>query len=317
MIAAATHLPVMSSTVLGCLAPALGQSDAVLLDCTLGLGGHAAACLERFPELRLIGIDRDGRSLALASQRLAADADRVTTFHGRYDQLDEALALGGVTSVSACLFDLGLSSPQIDDPTRGFAYASDAPLDMRMDADAPGLTAADIVNTYSAADLARIFRVYGDEPASRRVADAIVRARQAVPFSSSARLVEVIREAKPAGTASGGHPAKRVFQALRMEVNAERESLAAALPAALRALRLGGRLAVLSYHSGEDRLVKRQFASVAADQVPAGLPIVPPSRAARFRLVTRGAERPSVEETMTNPRSASARLRVVERIKED
>lgn len=315
-VVTATHLPVMSATVVEYLAPGLSSPGAVLLDATLGLGGHAAACLERFPDLVVVGIDRDRQALELAADRLAGWGDRLKTFHGRYDELGQALAAAGLTDVSAGLFDLGLSSLQIDDRQRGFAYAADTPLDMRMDADAATMTAADIVNTYSAEDLARVFRRYGDEPAARRVAAAIVAQRAVAPFTRSSRLVDTIVSAQPAHR-SGGHPAKRVFQALRIEVNAERDGLAAALPAALAALRLGGRLAVLSYHSGEDRLVKQVFAQATTDQVPPGMPIVPVGRQARFRAITRGAERPQADEIMANPRSQSARLRVVERIEVD
>jgi 16S rRNA (cytosine1402-N4)-methyltransferase len=306
----------MLERVVDLLAPALGHSGAVYADLTLGLGGHAEAILRRCPEARLLGLDRDEQALARAGERLAPFGGRVTLVHAVFDEFPQVLADQGLTAVDAILLDLGLSSLQIDDRSRGFAYAQDAPLDMRMGRD-DGLTAADIVNTWPAADLAHLFHDYADERHSRRIAAAIAAARAEAPFTSSARLVDVIAGAIPAAQrSSGGHPAKRVFQALRMAVNRERETLAAVLPAALAGLAVGGRLAVLAYHSGEDRLVKRAFAAATADQAPAGLPTVPDHLAARFRPLTAGAERPCPAELAGNPRSAPARLRAVTRTKE-
>jgi len=307
------HVPVMCDEIISLLAPALGHPGAIMIDATLGLGGHAAAVLDRFPEAYVIGIDRDPEALDAARARLAGAADRFEAHEATFDELPR---IADGRRPAAILFDLGLSSLQIDSASRGFAYASDAPLTMRMDA-ARGLTAADVVNTYSVEELTRLFAKYGDEPHAARIARAIVAAREDSPFETSARLVEVIAHAIPAGRSRAGHPAKRVFQALRMEVNDEAAILARAIPAALDQLAVGGRAAVLAYHSGEDRLVKREFARRQADQAPPGLAVVPPALRARFRLVTRGAAKATAAEIAENPRSQSARLRVIERIEED
>jgi 16S rRNA (cytosine1402-N4)-methyltransferase len=314
--AAATHVPVMVDRIVDLLLPALSGEPARYVDGTLGLAGHAEAVLTACPNARLIGIDRDPEALDLARTRLAPFGDRVELFHATYHELAEVLAEAGVARVQAVCLDLGLSSLQIDRTERGFAYSVDAPLDMRMNPE-QDLTAADIVNTWPAGDLARILREYAEERFASRISDAIVSARSVEPFTRSARLVEVIAGAIPmAARNSGGHPAKRTFQALRIAVNAELASLAGVLPAALDALAPGGRLAVLAYHSGEDRLVKRAFAAATTDRVPAGVPAVPVGYAARFRLLTRGAERPDPAEVAANPRAASARLRAVERLQE-
>jgi 16S rRNA (cytosine1402-N4)-methyltransferase len=217
--------------------------------------------------------------------------------------------------VSAVLLDLGVSSLQLDEQERGFAYRHDAPLDMRMD-QSGGITAADVLNTYEQADLERILRQYGEERFAKRVASAIVRERAQEPFTHSARLVELLRSAIPAASQkSGGHPAKRTFQALRIEVNGELRALEAVLPAAVQALELGGRIAVLSYHSLEDRLTKQVLSGGARGGTPAGLPVELPELAAYLRLLTRGAEEPGAAEVAMNPRAASARLRAAERIR--
>ena len=214
------------------------------------------------------------------------------------------------------LFDLGVSSPQLDEPERGFAYAQDAPLDMRMDRTSSGSrTADDVVNGYPATELARVLREYGEERFARRIADAIVRERDHEPIHSTARLSAIVRDAIPAATRrTGGHPAKRTFQALRIEVNDELGTLRRALPAALGLLVTGGRIAVLAYHSLEDRIVKRELTQRAADPTPPGLPV--PIGTPELRLLTRGAERPGEAELAANPRAASARLRAAERIRE-
>jgi 16S rRNA (cytosine1402-N4)-methyltransferase len=314
--AAATHVPVLADRIIQLLSPALAEPGAIYVDGTLGLGGHAEAVLNACPQARLIGIDRDPQALSLAGDRLAPFGDRVQLFHATYHELAEVLDEAEVRSVQAILLDLGLSSLQIDSVDRGFAYATDAPLDMRMNPE-QDFTAAVIINTWPARDLARALRVHGEERFASRIAEAIVAARSEELFVSSARLVSVIAEAIPvAARHTGGHPAKRTFQALRIVVNAELESLAGVLPAALAALAPAGRLAVLAYHSGEDRLVKRSFAVAARDHVPAGVPAVPVGYEAKFHLLTRGAERPSAEETALNPRAASARLRVITRNQE-
>jgi 16S rRNA (cytosine1402-N4)-methyltransferase len=287
----------------------------VLVDCTLGLAGHAAALLHACPEARLIGLDRDPQALSVAARRLAPFADRVTLVEAVYDELPSVLDRLGHLRVQGVLFDLGLSSLQIDDPERGFAYAYDAPLDMRMGRH--GLTAAEVVNTYPRADLVRILRSYGEERFADRIARRIVAERDRQPFDTSARLVRLIAAAVPKASQHGaGHPAKRTFQALRIEVNGELAALAAALPSAVAALAVGGRIAVLAYHSLEDRLVKQVLSAAARDRAPRDLPVVPAGLGPELRLLTRGARRPSDAELAANPRAASARLRAAERIAE-
>lgn len=311
------HDPVLLARIVELLAPALSEPGSVYVDGTLGLGGHARAILAACPQARLVGIDRDADALAVAGQRLAEFGDRVTLVQARYDEIAEALADLGVRAVQGILLDLGLSSLQIDrSSTRGFAYSVDAPLDMRMD-QRQGLTAAVVVNTYSAAELTRILRRFGEERFADRIARRIVERREAQPFATSAELVSVIEQAIPmAARKTGGHPAKRTFQALRIEVNGELDSLAAAVPAAIGSLALGGRFAVLAYQSLEDRLVKDAFRRGATDTAPRGLPVVPEEHLPELKLLTRGAERPSTDEIARNSRAAAARLRVVERIKE-
>jgi 16S rRNA (cytosine1402-N4)-methyltransferase len=307
------HVPVLRDRILELLAPALQEPGSVFLDGTLGMGGHTEAVLAACPAARAVGIDRDTQALDLAGERLASYGDRFTGVHAVYDELPRVLADLGLGTVDAVLFDLGVSSLQLDEAERGFAYRHDAPLDMRMD-QSGGITAAEVLNTYDAPELERILRDYGEERFARRVAAAIVRERQREPFSTSARLVEVLKKAIPAASQkSGGHPGKRTFQALRIEVNAELEAWESALPAAVDALAVGGRIAVLSYHSLEDRLTKQLFARGARGTTPQGLPVELPEHAPYLRLLTRGAEEPSAAEKDTNPRAASARLRVAER----
>jgi 16S rRNA (cytosine1402-N4)-methyltransferase len=313
---ATAHVPVLLDRVVALLAPALRSPDAVLVDATLGLAGHSAELLGRFPGLRLLGLDRDPQAIELAGSRLAPYAGRTTLVHAVYDELPTVLARCGHERVDGVLFDLGVSSMQLDEPARGFAYARDAPLDMRMDP-TRGITAAEVVNRYPAEELARILREYGEERFARRIADAVVRERGREPFTTSGRLAELVRAAIPAATRrTGGHPAKRTFQALRIEVNGELAALERALPAALEALRVGGRAVVLSYHSLEDRLVKRTFAAGAASTTPAGLPVALAGHEPWLRLLTRGAETPGPDELAANPRATSARLRAVEKLRE-
>jgi 16S rRNA (cytosine1402-N4)-methyltransferase len=310
------HVPVMLDRVLELLAPPLGVPGARHVDATLGMGGHAAALLEAHPELRVIGIDRDPAAVERAGRRLSPFAARVTLEHAVYDEIPRILAELGIPRVQGFLFDLGVSSPQLDEAGRGFAYAYDAPLDMRMDP-TQERTAADVVNGYPAAELARILREYGEERFARRIADAIVRERAREPFTSTKRLAELVRAAIPAATRrTGGNPAKRTFQALRIEVNGELVTWRRALPAALDTLDVGGRMIVLAYHSLEDRVTKRVFAEHTTDTTPPGLPVPLADRQPRFRLLTRGAETPAGHETAVNPRAASARLRAVERIRD-
>jgi 16S rRNA (cytosine1402-N4)-methyltransferase len=307
------HVPVLVERVVALLGPALDRPGAVLVDATLGFGGHSEAFLRQFPEVRLVGLDRDTEALAAARTRLAPFEGRTTLVHAVYDELPGVLGQIGMPQVQAVLMDLGVSSPQLDEPERGFAYAYDAPLDMRMDR-STGQSAAEVLNTYPADELARVLRRYGEERFARRIAEAVVRERQLAPFVSSGRLVELIREAIPApALRTGGHPAKRTFQALRIEVNGELGSLERALPAAIDALAVRGRIAVLSYQSLEDRLVKRALAAGLHDDVPADLPV--PGRGPQLRLLTRAAERAGQDEVAANPRAASARLRAAERLR--
>ena len=307
------HVPVLRDRILDLLAPALAEPGSVYVDGTLGMGGHAEAVLQRCPNARVVGIDRDTEALELAGERLAAFGDRFTPVHAVYDEVADVLADLDLPQVQAVLFDFGVSSLQLDEADRGFAYAQDAPLDMRMD-QTRGITAAEVLNTYDAADLERILKEYGEERFARRIAGAIVRERGKEPFTTSARLVELLRAAVPAHSQkSGGHPGKRTFQALRIEVNRELEAIGTALPAAIDALAVGGRIAVLSYHSLEDRLTKRVLAAGARSSTPPGLPVELPEHAAYLRLLTRGAEEPGAAEIEANPRAASARLRAAER----
>lgn len=311
-----SHVPVMLDRVLQILAPALTASGAVVVDGTLGLGGHAEALLRAHPGIRLVGIDRDTTALERSGRRLAPYADRTSFAHAVYSDIPRVLDGLGVARAHGILLDLGVSSPQLDETDRGFAYSYDAPLDMRMDR-TQDRTAADIVNTYSIGELARVLKVYGEERFAARVAQAIARERARKPLDSTRVLAELVRDAIPAATRrTGGHPAKRTFQALRIEVNAELPILERALPAALSRLAVGGRIAVLSYHSLEDRLTKRALTALSVDTTPQDLPVPLPDRQPEFRLLTRGAELPTQWESEHNPRAASARLRAAERIRE-
>lgn len=307
------HVPVLLDRVVALLAPCLQDPGSVLVDATLGLGGHTEAVLTRCELARVVGIDRDPAALELARTRLAPYGDRFTGVHAVYDELPDVLEELGLAEVDAVLFDLGVSSMQLDVRERGFAYAEDAPLDMRMDGTS-GPTAADVLNTYTAAELTRVLRDYGEERFARKIAAAVVRQRDVAPFTTSARLVELLYAEIPApARRTGGHPAKRTFQALRMEVNDELAVLRRAIPAAIDAITVGGRVVVESYHSLEDRLVKRAFAEATRSTVPEDLPFVPEGSGPSLRLVTRGAERADDAEVSQNPRAASVRLRAVER----
>ncbi len=304
----------MLDRVLALLAPALSPPGAVLVDATLGRAGHARALLDAHPELVLVGLDADIDAIERSGQLLAAHAGRVTLVHARYDEIPVILDRLGHRHVHGVLFDLGVSSPQLDQPERGFSYSADAPLDMRMD-QSQQLTAADVVNSYPGRQLARVLREYGDERYARRIADAVVRERTRSAITSTSRLSDIIRASIPAAARrSGGHPAKRTFQALRIEVNGELAVLERALPGALDALWVDGRIVVLAYHSLEDRIVKRAFAARVTDTTPRDLPLPLASGRPKFRLLTRGAQRPSDDEIARNPRAASARLRAAERV---
>ena len=312
----AVHVPVLLDRVLTLLAPALADRRAIVVDATLGLGGHAEALLAAHPQLTLVGLDRDPAALSRSGERLARFATRTHLVHAIYDRMPEVLDRLGLPGVDGVLFDLGVSSMQLDVAERGFAYARDAPLDMRMDPD-EGVTAAEVVNTYPVPRLARVLREYGEERFALRVAQAIDRARRVAPLNSTAQLAELVRDAIPAATRRhGGHPAKRTFQALRIEVNGELDSLRRAVPAALGALRIGGRIVVLSYHSLEDRIVKQSLAALASDTTPIGLPVALAERGPQLRLLGRGSEPASAAEIDANPRAASVRMRAAERIRE-
>ena len=316
------HRPVMLGEVLDLLTPVhavpggSGDGDEIVhVDGTLGLGGHAEAVLEASPAVRLVGLDRDPEALDLAEERLARFGERVTLVHTVNDEIGEVLDELGIGTVTSALFDLGVSSLQLDETERGFAYAHDAPLDMRMDPTA-GMTAAEVLNTYDARDLTRVLSEYGEERFARRVAGAIVREREDAPFTTSGRLVDLLRSTIPmAAQRGGGHPAKRTFQALRIEVNEELAGWRRALPAALSRVAVGGRIAVLSFHSLEDRITKRGLAAGATSTTPPDLPVELPEHAPELRLLTRRALTPSESELATNPRSASVRLRAAERIR--
>ena len=319
------HVPVMAGRVVTLLTPALSGPGAVLVDATLGRAGHARVLLDACPGLTLIGIDADSTAIERGNELAGAYPGRVMLAHAFYDQIAAIVADAGYSRIQGVLFDLGVSSPQLDDPGRGFAYSRDAPLDMRMDPSGER-TASDIVNDYPAAELARVLREYGEERFARRIAEAVVRERARQPVTSTARLSAIVRDAIPAAARrTGGNPAKRTFQALRIEVNDELGTLRRALPAALDLLARGGRVVALAYHSLEDRLVKRELAARSADPAPPGLPVRarpaeagagPVAAGPQFRLLTRGAERPDSEEVTSNPRAASARLRAAERIRE-
>ena len=309
------HEPVMLERTLELLAPALASEKAVLVDCTLGLGGHSEAFLKAFENLTVIGIDRDLVALDLAGKRLEGFGSRVNYFHGTYEQIPEALAEFGFSEASAILMDLGVSSMQIDSPDRGFAYSFDAPLDMRMDASS-GHTAAELIATESEQELARIFKEYGEERFAKKIASEIVEIRVKSPITSSKQLASIISDVVPfIPGKSSGHPAKRVFQALRIAVNQELEILESAIPAAINSLEVGGRLLVLAYHSLEDRIVKQAIVKASTSSAPIELPFELPEHAPVLKLVIKGAEQATLQEIAANPRSASVRLRVAEKIR--
>ncbi|MDG4765332.1 16S rRNA (cytosine(1402)-N(4))-methyltransferase RsmH [Solwaraspora sp. WMMD406] len=311
-----THVPVLLERCLELLAPALdrGGRPTVHVDATLGLGGHAEAVLAAHPATTLVGLDRDQEALTHARARLARYVDRVHLVHAVYDDLPTVLDQLGLSQVDSVLFDLGVSSLQLDAPDRGFAYSRDVALDMRMD-QGRGITAEEVVNDRPPGELVRILREYGEERFASRIVAAIVRERERRRITSSARLAELVESAIPAATRrTGGNPAKRTFQALRIEVNQELAVLRRALPVALDALSVGGRLVVLSYHSLEDRITKQTLAPRARSSAPLDLPVELPGTGPTLRLLSRGAEPASEAEIAANPRAASVRLRAAEHI---
>ena len=308
------HVPVLADRVLALLAPALNQPNAVLIDATLGHGGHSELALNAFPELTVIGLDRDLSAIGLSTERLAPFGSRIILVHAVYDQISQVLDQYNLDGAQGILFDLGVSSMQLDQSERGFSYSVDTHLDMRMDQSC-GLTAAEVLNTYEPGDLVRILRNFGDEKFAPRIVERVVRERTLEPFDRSARLVELIREAIPAAARrTGGNPAKRTFQALRIEVNSELSVLERAIPRAIDSLALGGRIVAMSYQSLEDKIVKRVFTQRSVATVPYGLPVIPESAKPQLSLLTRGSEKATESEIEENPRSASVRLRAAERI---
>lgn len=286
----------------------------VIIDCTLGLGGHTEALLEKFPTLTVIGIDRDQIALDRAGVRLARFGDRFKSAHAIFDQIGEVVAAYGIKEVNGVLFDLGVSSIQLDEVERGFSYSQDAPLDMRMDR-SRGITAAEIVNTYAPGALVKILRTFGEEKFATRIVENIVKARAKAPLNSTQELAALVKESIPAATRrTGGNPAKRTFQALRIEANDELGAISRALPIALDLLTIGGRVVVLSFQSLEDRIVKEIFVARSTSKTPRNLPVDLPELAAKFVLVSKSGETPTDEELAQNPRSASVRLRAIEKI---
>jgi 16S rRNA (cytosine1402-N4)-methyltransferase len=310
------HVPVLLARVLELLAPALQRPDAVVVDATLGLGGHAEALLARHEHLTLVGLDRDPEALRLATDRLAPFAERIHLVHAVFDEVADVLDRLGLGPVQGVLFDLGVSSLQLDEDERGFSYSRDAPLDMRMDP-TTGPSAADVLNTYAPGELVRVLRDHGEERAARRIVEAVVRARRRAPLRTSAELVALLEQALPAASRrTGGNPAKRTFQALRIEVNGELDAIATAVPDAVDALALGGRIVVMSYQSLEDRIVKRALGERSRTTAPPDMPVLRPQDQPELALLTRGAEKADETETAANPRAASVRLRAAERVRE-
>jgi len=309
------HISVMRDRCIELLAPAVNSCDnPVVVDATLGLGGHTEALLQKFPQLTVIGIDRDRDALERATARLAPFAARFHSAHSSFDSIDAVVRSFGYSNIAGALFDLGVSSMQLDQSDRGFSYSHDAPLDMRMDR-TQTLTAAEIVNTYEPGQLVRILRTYGEEKFATRVVESIVKARSIAPLNSTTALATLVKAAIPAATRrTGGNPAKRTFQALRIETNDELGAITRALPAALKLLSVGGRLVVMSFQSLEDRIVKELFTASTTSGTPRDLPFELPELAAKFALVIRGSETPSNEELEENSRSASVRLRAIERV---
>ena len=308
------HISVALDRCIELLTPAINNSSSpVFVDATLGLGGHSFEMLNSFPNLTLIGIDRDTSAISKASERISQFGNRVHIAHSVFDQFESIVKSFGFEKIDAALFDLGVSSMQLDVAERGFSYSQDAPLDMRMD-QTQGITAEEIVNTWSHGDIARILRVYGEEKFAPRIADFILREREIAPIKSTAALSALVKNAIPAAARrTGGNPSKRTFQALRIAVNNELEVIENALPQALDLLNVGGRLVVLSFQSLEDRIVKEAFAQVTQSTSPRDLPIELPGHEAKFKLIAKG-EAATDLEIAENSRAQSVRIRAVERV---
>jgi 16S rRNA (cytosine1402-N4)-methyltransferase len=309
------HISVMRDRCVDLLAPAiLATENPVIVDGTLGLGGHTEALLQRFENLTVIGIDRDEIALERARKRLAPFGNRLKTAHCVFDEISDVVSQLGFKKINGALFDLGVSSIQLDETDRGFSYSQDAPLDMRMDR-SRGITASEILNTYEPGKLVHILRAYGEEKFATRIVENIVKARAKAPLNSTTELATLVKESIPAATRrTGGNPAKRTFQALRIEANDELGAISRALPEALNLLMVGGRLVVMSFQSLEDRIVKEIFSEASTSKSPRDLPVELPEFAAKFSLVFRSSETPTAEELESNPRSASVRLRAIERV---
>jgi 16S rRNA (cytosine1402-N4)-methyltransferase len=309
------HISVMRDRCLDLLSPSIESSEhPVVVDATLGLGGHSEALLDRFPELTVIGIDRDPRALAQATERLSRFGDRVKTSHAIFDEISEVVLSHGYSHVSGVLFDLGVSSMQLDEIERGFSYSQDAPLDMRMDSSS-GITAFEIINHYEPGALVKILRTFGEEKFATRIVENIVKARAQAPLNSTLELATLVKESIPAATRrTGGNPAKRTFQALRIAVNDELGAITRAIPQALNLVDVGGRVVVMSFQSLEDKIVKEIFVEAATSKSPRNLPVDLPEFAAKFALVLKSSEKASESEKLENPRSSSVRLRAIERV---
>ena len=309
------HQPVMLERCITLLTPSIDRSsNPIVVDATLGLGGHTQALLERFPNLRIVGIDRDQEAISLASARLAKFGSRFNVVHAVYDQMPEVLKDLGIEGVDGILFDLGVSSLQLDQVDRGFSYSNTAPLDMRMDKSS-GITARDVLEGYSKEDLVRVLRVYGEERFAPRIVDNIIKARNSGELRTTTDLAEIVKASIPAPARRvGGNPAKRTFQAIRIEVNQELATLERALPKALSLLKVGGRAVVMSFQSLEDKIVKQVFATASESKSPKGLPVEIEHLKAKYQLVFRGSESASSEEIEMNSRAQSVRLRAIERV---
>jgi 16S rRNA (cytosine1402-N4)-methyltransferase len=309
------HISVMRDRCVDLLSPSiLSQSNPVVVDATLGLGGHSEAMLQRFENLTVIGIDRDRDALAKAGARLAPFGDRFKSAHAIFDEFSNIIESFGYKSINGALFDLGVSSMQLDEENRGFSYSHDAPLDMRMD-QSQGVTASEILNNYEPGELVRILRIYGEEKFATRIVENIVKARAIAPLNSTTELAALVKESIPAATRrTGGNPSKRTFQALRIAVNDELGAIERAIPQALDRITIGGRVVVMSFQSLEDRIVKEKFAEASTSKSPRELPIELPEYAAKFKLVFNSSEKPSEQEIAENSRAASVRLRAIERV---
>ena len=309
------HTSVLLERCITLLAPSIQKSKSpIVVDATLGLGGHSLALLEKFPQLRVVGLDRDKTAISKANQRLAPFSDRITVIHAVYDEMPKVLDSLGISNVDGILFDLGVSSMQLDNSERGFSYSQSAPLDMRMD-QSQGLSAQEVLESYSRNDLIRVIREYGEERFASRIVDNIIAARESGKLHSTTDLAEIVKQSIPAPARRvGGNPAKRTFQALRIEVNQELAVLEQAIPRAMDRLNVGGRLVVMSFQSLEDKIVKRYFSAATESMTPIGLPVEIASLAAKFQLVFRGSEKASEEEINKNSRAQSVRLRAIERV---